>query len=172
MKTKATILLILSLIFISCEDLEELNEVNIPATLTQEVTIILADDSENFSESLSINLSSSIELTPFLNRIDEIEIEEAYYEFTNYEGTDEASGSVEVSSNSQVFGPFSHNFSNDFQSQTEFQLSGNTILNSLAGELKNSGVLDITVSGNQTPAQNGSLTVKMTLKIKVKSTVI
>lgn len=172
MKINSILLVLIAFIFISCDELEELNQVDVKSTISQEGTITLSEDTSDFSENVVLNLSSSVELTPLLNRIEKIEIEEAYYELTNYEGADEATGSIEIVSSSQVFGPFSHNFSQDVQSGTQFNLANSTKLNILATNLKNANTLTISVSGSQDPSQNGSLDVKVTLKLKVTANVL
>jgi len=159
--------LILSVIaFISCDEVDELTEIDFDTSLTEEVTVTLSENSTSLSENLTINLSNNDDIEPYLNQIESITVTSASYVIKNYNGIETATGELTVSANSEEFGPFEHTFFTDDQNATVFNLDASG-LNALSSSLSSNNQLSLSISGTQDPAQDASFIVEFTLEVDV-----
>jgi len=167
MKTKLLYVCFAFIAFTSCDDLEELTEVDFNTTISEQVTINFSDQNTSFSESIEIDFSGNSDLEPYLDRIEEIQITNASYQLSNYTGTAGATGTAAITSSGETFGPFSHDFDQDTQNMEEFALTGAFKLNTLGATLRDNNQLSVTINGSQNPAQNGSVTAIFTFDLEV-----
>lgn len=167
---KKLILLVLFVAFISfsCDEVDELTEIDIDTSLTEVVTITFSEDNpESVNGTMLIDLSNNTQLQPYLDQIEDVEISSASYKFLNYVGSENASGTLSATAAGQNFGPFQHSFFSDTQNQTVFPFEGTTQLNLVADSILANNQVSIQFSGTQTPAQNGSLTLQVTMQVTV-----
>lgn len=160
------ILLVLSLNLSSCDEVDELTEVDFSTTLSEEVPVTLSDADTSMNGSLNINLADNEDIEPYLSKIESISITSASYVIKNYVGEETATGTLTITAASQTFGPFQHAFFTDDQNGTSFSLDSSG-LNALANSLASNNQLSIQFSGTQDPAQNGSFTIEITLETEV-----
>lgn len=160
------ILLLLSINIWSCDEVDELTEIDFSTTLSEEVSITLSDTDTSMNGSLNINLADNEDIEPYLSKIESISITSASYVIKNYVGEETATGALTITAASQTFGPFQHTFFTDAQSGTSFSLDSSR-LNALANSLASNNQLSIQFSGTQDPAQNGSFTLEITLETEV-----
>jgi hypothetical protein len=159
--------LILSVVvFTSCEEIEELTEVDFNSTLTQEVSVTLSENNTSISESLTIRLADNEDIEPYLNQIESITVTSASYRIKDYNGIEMATGSIIVNANAEVFGPFQHTFFTDDQNATVFTLNPSQ-LNALASTLRSSNQLIVQFSGTQDPAQNANFNIEFSIVVEV-----
>lgn len=167
MRTKLIYLCIALVTIASCDEIDELTEVDFNTTITEEVSINFSDQSTSFNETINIDLANNSDISPYLDRIEGIQITNATYQLSNYVGTAGATGTATVTSSGETFGPFSHDFDQDTQSMEDFPLTGATKLNTLESALRSNNQLSISISGSQDPAQNGSVTAIFTFRLEV-----
>ena len=123
-KTLKTILILFAAInLISCDEVDELTQIDLDATFTEEVTINLTQDNTNINGSVNINLADDPDLADYLSNIEDVEITEASYKIKNYVGVEEATGSITATAASQNFGPYDHTFFTDAQNGTVFEFN-------------------------------------------------
>ena len=166
MKATSILLILISFLFVSCDEVEELAEFNVTTTLSETATITLSENNSTYSEAIIISLEDNSDISPYLDQIESVEILEGYYKIENYQGVDEATGTFDVTIATQAFGPYIHNFGADAQAQTEFTLPA-AELTTLSSDLLNTQNIVMTFDGTQDPAQNGSFDVEVTLTVKV-----
>lgn len=163
---KIFIILLLSLNFNGCEEVDELTRVDFNTTLTEEVMVALSESNAGFDENFTLNLANNDDIEPYLDKIESISITSATYTIKDYSGLDTATGSLTLNAASELFGPFQHTFFEDDQNATIFTLDDSK-LNALANSLTSSNQLSIDVSGSQNPAQNASFTVEFRFQLEV-----
>lgn len=163
---KIFILLFLSLNLSGCDEVDELTQIDINSTLTEDVLITLSENNAALSESITINLADNSDIEPYLNQIESITVTSASYVIKNYNGIETATGSITINANSEVFGPFQHTFFTDDQNATEFSFDASK-LNALSNSLSSNNQLSLDVSGTQDPAQDASLIIEFTLEVEV-----
>jgi hypothetical protein len=151
----------------SCDEVEELTEVDFNATLSEEVNVTLSEEQPDINGSLVINLDENIDIAQYSGKIISIEITDAYYVLKNYVGLEEATGNLTATAASETFGPFEHAFFTDAQSGKTFTLNDISKLKAVSNALKANKQLNIQFSGEQIPAQDASFNVEFTLKLKV-----
>lgn len=167
MKTKLLYVCLAFIAFTSCDELDELTEVDFNTTITEEVTINFSDQNTTFSETINIDFAGNSDIEPYLDRIEGIQITDASYRLSNYVGTANATGTATVTGAGETFGPFTHDFSADTQSMEEFALTGASKLNALESTLRNTNQLSVSINGAQDPAQNGEVTAIFTFRLTV-----
>ena len=163
-KTLFILLLIFS--FVSCEEVDELTQIDLNTTLTEEVQVTLSENNASLSESLTINLADNDDIEPYLNQIESITVTSASYVIKDYNGVETATGELTVSANSEVFGPFQHTFFTDDQNSSVFNFDASR-LNALSSSLSSNNQLSLNVNGTQDPAQNANFTVEFTIDVDV-----
>jgi len=163
---KIFIILLLSLNFTGCDEVDELSEVDFSTTLSEEVPVTLSDTDTSINGSIFINLADNDDIEPYLSKIESISITSASYIIKNYIGEETATGTLTITAASQTFGPFQHTFFTDDQNGTSFSLDSSG-LNALANSLASNNQLSIQFSGTQDPAQNGSFNIEITIETEV-----
>jgi hypothetical protein len=165
--TFKNLVLILSIIaFASCDEVDELTEVDFSTTITEEVTINLSQNSDNINGVIAVNLANNSDISPYLSKLEDIQITQASYKLKNYVGAEDAMGSLSATAAGESFGPFQHTFFTDAQNGTVFNFNASQ-LNSVSNTLSATNALNIQFSGTQTPAQDGSFVLEVTLDLDV-----
>lgn len=164
---KALIILFAAINFSSCDEIDELTQIDLNTTFTEEVTINLTENNSNINGSVNINLADDPDLVDYLSNIEDIEITEASYKIKNYVGVEDATGSITATAASQSFGPYEHAFFTDAQSGTFFVFEDVAKLNTVANTLQSTNQVNIQFSGTHAPAQNGSFVIEVTFKLTV-----
>ena len=153
--------------FISCDEAEELTEIDFDATFTEQVTVTLTDSGTTFSESLTINLADNSDVADYLDNLESINITNVSYEIMDYVGVDTATGEITADAAGQSFGPYQHDFFTNDQNNTIFPFQETSQLNTVANSFLSNNQLTIVFSGTQDPAQNGSFVIEVTLDVDV-----
>jgi hypothetical protein len=151
---------------ISCDEIDELTEVDFNSTFTQEVSVTLSENNASISESLTIRFADNEDVEPYLDQIESISVTSASYTIKDYNGLETATGSIAVNANAEVFGPFQHTFFTDDQNDMVFNFDASR-LNVLSSSLSSNNQLSLNINGTQDPAQNASFTVEFTLEVDV-----
>lgn len=153
--------------FSSCDEVDELTQIDFDTDITEEITVNLSDASDSFTGNVMINLADNSDIEEYLSNIEDIQITEASYILKNYVGEEIATGSITATAASQSFGPYSHTFFTDAQNGTVFEFDDAAKLNTVANTLQNTNQLNVQFSGTQDPAQNGSFIIEVTFKLNV-----
>lgn len=156
----------------SCDEVAELTEFDFDTSITEEFTVPLTDDNTELNGSFLVNLEDNEDVSEYLGNIEAIEITDASYTIINYVGAEEATGSISATAASQTFGPYNHTFFTDVQNATVFEFEDTSKLNTVANSLLNNNQVEVQFSGTQDPAQNGSLTIRVTFQLNVTAQVL
>ncbi len=163
---KTLTILLLIFTFVSCDEVDELTQIDLNTTLIEEVQVTLSENNASLSESLTINLADNDDIEPYLNQIESITVNSASYVIKDYNGLETATGSITVKANSEVFGPFQHTFFTDDQNATKFSFEASR-LNALSSSLSSNNQLSLDVDGTQDQAQNANFSIEFTLEVDV-----
>ncbi len=167
MKSTLLTTILIALFFTSCDKVDEITEVTLNETFTEEVVIALSEDNPEVNGAVLINLASNSDLAPYLNKVEDIQITEIFYSLKQYNGLEEGEGTLTATAASQTFGPFEHPFFEDSQTAKKYTLSGGSKISAIATALKNNKRLTVAFTGVQNPVQNGSFKVVVTVKLRV-----
>jgi len=166
-KNLKNLVLILSVITIaSCDEVDELTEVDFDTTITKEVVVNLSQTNASLSENVSINLADNNDIEPYLSKIESVTVTSASYVIKDYNGIETATGSITANANSEVFGPFQHTFFTDDQNATVYSFDASR-LNALGNSLTSNNLLNINLNGTQNPPQNANFTIEFTMEVEV-----
>lgn len=147
----------------SCEAIEEATQVDFNESFTVELDVQIEEADPSYQGSLVIDLASNPDLRDYLDKIETIQITQANYFIRDFQGDAQANGTAQIGSVGQVFGPFSHQFQSDSQSQKRFALTGGTKLQALANNLKNNNQITLNYQVTQDQASDSNFTVVLTL---------
>ena len=164
---KTLVILFAAINLISCDEVDELTQVDLDATFTEEVTVNLSENNASINGNVNINLADDPDLVDYLSNIEDIQITEVSYKIKNYVGVEEATGTITAVAASQSFGPYDHTFFTDAQNGTSFVFEDVDKLNTVANTLQSTNQVDVQFSGTQAPAQNGSFVIEITFKVTV-----
>lgn len=82
--------LALSFTFMSCEEIEELTQIEIDTEVSETVNIVIPDDSlTNFEGTSTIKLENSEEMNQYLLDLKDLNVTKISYKITNYTGPDD-----------------------------------------------------------------------------------
>jgi len=149
----------LSLILFSCDKIEEIANVKIGSTEQITITTTLAPG-DAIQETREIDLSESSKVGPYLDRLKDAEITEAYYIIKSYDGNVEATGNLNLTIESESFGPFQHNFASDAAAAKQTVLDADK-LNIIANLLLTQNSFSISVNGSHTATESSQLVVEI-----------
>jgi hypothetical protein len=165
---KLVVCIVLVALNTSCDKLDELTEVDFTTTLTEEFFVNIDQNGQSFFANVNFDLSQNGDIAPYINKIQNIEIQSANYKIKNFQGSENASGTITVVANQgNTFGPYTHSFLTDAQSQVIFPFTGATQLNNLSSEFETTKMLSLNFSGLQDQATNSTFMVEVTFNLKV-----
>ncbi|MUU77895.1 hypothetical protein [Winogradskyella endarachnes] len=157
MKIKFSLLLLLVSVF-SCDDLDELTEIDIIQDFTTTISVDVPEDSEgqpqSFSTSTTLDISDNEEIQDNIDLIENMSINSITYEITNFSGSE---GAI-LTEGQLIFGTTTIAVSNINLEQSDIDNTLYTItdtsgFNEIANNLENNLLINVSLAGtvNETP---------------------
>ncbi|GAA0872892.1 hypothetical protein GCM10009117_20390 [Gangjinia marincola] len=155
---------------ISCDEVEELTQVDIDNTITENISVQVAagdEDIQSFSKSMTIGIDNQ-EINNNRDKIEGLVINAMSYTFKNVNGNEEALVSGSLNIGGKIVTIDQTNPLEDQVNQIVTQIQDPSFLNDVAVLLKNNESIDLILTGN---AENAPVDFTMELKLDVTATV-
>ncbi|MFD1292834.1 hypothetical protein ACFQ5N_03205 [Lutibacter holmesii] len=159
-KLVAAILLV-SFTFTSCDDVEDLIDVDFKSSISGKYNLNFeAESEEKISESLTLNLADNSDVSKYLSKLKEVEITKITYEITKFTGDNNVDMNVGFYMNGNtIVAPTEYNLSSELG--VVFEITDKTVLNTVSSTLLSSKkvVLDLKGEYLSMAAATAELTV-------------
>ncbi len=161
---------VIALVFavFSCSD--DITEININSELKEEIDVAVDETTQNISYTTSIDAAQDSDILANLDKIKSYEIEEIYFNISNYDGPDTAnlSGSLSVGSGNSTFTVDIPSLNIKLFADDDYTIALNEEqLNALEALLLSSNELAVSFTGSVSEAPV-SFKLIVTAKTKVK----
>jgi len=157
------VLLILGFIFNSCDEVEDLADVQFSTKLEEKIPVHFGVTQEYISKSIELDFDNE-DTHDYLEKIKSIAIKKITYKFIDFTGSENCYMNVEISSNSDVFELKEFFIKQSFDSETVFEITNVDKLNAMAIRLKNNHKVDFKMEGETT---GGEVDFKIEVKIEL-----
>ena len=176
MKTKATLLIILLLSVLSCDEIDKLTEFDVKDNFEKTIKISESEVSEgepvSVSQSVTIDISANQDINDNQDLIQSVAIESITFEIQNFVGAETITlSNVSMAFDSTVITVADITLKSADDSNTVFNVGTASDYSTIANILKNNSSVTAKISGtvSETPV---SFDVKITLGVKVVIDVI
>ena len=174
MKTLKTFFALISfaLIFNSCDAVDDLTEIDVDTTITQDLIITVAEGQTTFSQSASISIDDE-DVQDNLDKIEDLQITKLTYEVISVSGTENviASGSFTASSSTYPWFSAENNASVNLTTAAaagtiyEIEVSQD-LVDAFEADLKSGATATLSASGTVSAAPV-TFTIRVTADVKV-----
>ncbi|WP_299099072.1 hypothetical protein [uncultured Winogradskyella sp.] len=174
-KTKVGLLLLLFISAFSCDELDEITEIDITQDFTRTFNVSVQEDSEgqpqSFSSAITLDITDNEDIQNNIDLIQNISINSITYEIINFSGSEDAmltDGQLTYGTNSITVSNI--NLEQSDIDNTIYTISDTSGFNSLANDLENDQVVNMSLTGtvNETPvAFDVEVTFDLTVTIDV-----
>lgn len=138
-----TILIILAVVNVSCEEAKELADIKVNTTIVEYFDVDLeGGDLSKQSETFNISIATS-ELDSYLDKLEDLKIERITFEIVNFNGDEDAEFEFEFKGDGNLFLKEDIIISQAFSNKTIFEVSNTDELNKLAAKLLNKETVTI-----------------------------
>jgi hypothetical protein len=158
-------IILLAFTFQSCDDVEDLADVNFNTSINEKITIHIDQNQENINESIPLDIDNT-DTHDYLNHIKNVSITKFTYKIIDFIGDEEGTidftffvDGVSLSQESFIVKQVNDN-------QFVFEITDISKLNTIASALKNNHQITASVSGTST-AINDSMDFKVDISINL-----
>lgn len=158
--------------FNSCDAVDELTEIDVDTTITEDLTITVAEGQTTFSESATISIDDE-DVQENLDKIENIEIESLTYEIISVSGSEDVIATGMFSVSSSTFPWFSYtdgdsvNLTAAAAAGTVYEIEVNEdVIDAFEADLRSGATATLSASGTVSAAPV-TFTVRITADVKV-----
>ena len=158
--------------FNACDAIDELTEIEVDTTITEDLTITVAEGETTFSESVSISIDDE-DVQDNLDKIENLQIETLTYQIISVSGTEDVIASGSFSAASSSFPWFSYsdgdtvNLTAAAAAGTVYEIEvDQTFVDAFEADLRNGATATLSASGTVSDAPV-TFVVRITADVKV-----
>ncbi|MCA0132429.1 hypothetical protein [Winogradskyella alexanderae] len=175
MKTfmRFAVVVILALGFISCDELDELTEIDFDTTLSDDLMVTIpAGEDLVLNETMLINMVNS-DTQDYMDLLQNVRITSFTYQLVNFTG--DVNGTVTGNFEADGVTLVSHNnmvVKSEVDAGTIFEVSDVSLLNSIASKLKSGNNVSLGLSGTSTCEEAMTFTIVVTIELDITADVL
>ena len=159
------LLMLLTLTSNSCD--EDILDVDISTEITRSIDLHVNQGKESIIENYTVDLNND-DTKDYINKIKNVTITKLSYKIKNFSGDPEGTISGTVSVEDFSFEPIVDNIKNAFDSNTEYKISNENELSTIAELLKEKGKITVEIDGeSECPNNSMDFTIEVTAKLKI-----
>lgn len=164
--------LVLFLGFTSCDELDELTEIDFDTTLNESVFVsVPAGDGLVLNETMLININNS-DTQDYLDVLQDVSITSFTYRLINFTG--DATGTIMGQFEADGVALVNHDMivKDEVDAGTVFEVTDPSALNSIAGSLKSGNDVSIGITGTSTCEEAMNFTIAVTIELAITADVL
>ncbi len=132
--------------FNSCDEVNELADVNFNTTVSEDIVIRIGENQEYISDVITLNLDNA-DTHDYLDMLKNITIKKLTYKFKDFEGNENCTINVEISTDNNVFEARSFTIKQEVDNETVFEITEVSKINAMAIALQNNGSVTFKMEG-------------------------
>ncbi|MCA0151859.1 hypothetical protein [Winogradskyella vincentii] len=169
MKTfiRITMALLLMISFTSCDELDELTEVDFDTTLNENLNVsVPVGDNLALNETMVVNMIND-DTEDYMDLLESVRITSFTYQLINFTG--DAEGTIVGTFEADGVTLLNHDMvvKDEVDAGTVFEVTDVSLLNSIASKLKNGNNVFIGIAGNSTCEEEMNFTIAMTIMLDI-----
>ena len=158
-------IILISITFQSCDDIEDLADVNFNTTINEKIAFHVDQNQEAISESITLSIDNS-DTHDYLNNLERVSITKFTYKIIDFIGDEEGSVNITFFVDGVSLSQESFIVKQVNDDATIFEITDTNKLNTIASTLKNNHQITASISGTST-AINDSMDFKVDITINL-----